>query len=124
MIADGAPAGERVHASVDSFPAAATTVIPAFVNLKIAELSDADPGPPILKFKTACVFGFGFSGLKIQSRAAITPEYAPLPAQSNNRTGTTRALFANPYFVPAAVAATCVPCPLQSTVPFPSLIDE
>ena len=88
---------------------AATTVMPAFVRRKIAELSDADPGPPILKFKTACVFGFGFSGLKIQSSAAITPEYAPLPPQLNNRTGTTRAFFAKPYFVPAAVAATCVP---------------
>ena len=109
MIALGAPAGERVHASVDSLPAAATTVMPAFVKRKIAELSDAELGPPILKFKTACVFGFGFSGLKIQSSAAITPEYAPVPPQLNNRTGTTRAFFAKPYFVPAAVAATCVP---------------
>ena len=109
MIALGALAGERVHASVDSLPAAATTVMPAFVKRKIAVLSDAEAGPPILKFKTACVFGFGFSGLKIQSRAAITPEYAPLPAQFSKRTGTTRAFFANPYCVPAAVAATCVP---------------
>jgi hypothetical protein len=53
VIALGALAGERVHASVDSFPAAATTVIPAFVSRKIAEFSDADAGPPILKFKTA-----------------------------------------------------------------------
>ena len=74
MIALGALAGERVHASVDSLPAAATTVMPAFVKRKIAELSAADEGPPILKFKTAWVFGFGFSGLKIQSSAAITPE--------------------------------------------------
>ena len=32
-MALGAPAGERVHASVASFPAAATTVMPALVNL-------------------------------------------------------------------------------------------
>ena len=32
-MALGAPAGERVHASVYSLPAAATTVMPALVNL-------------------------------------------------------------------------------------------
>ena len=53
MIALGALAGERVHASVDSLPAAATTVMPAFVKRKIAVFSDAEAGPPILKFKTA-----------------------------------------------------------------------
>ncbi len=53
VIADGALAGERVHASVDSFPAAATTVTPAFVKRRIAALSAADKFPPILKFKTA-----------------------------------------------------------------------
>ena len=53
VIALGALAGERVHASVDSLPAAATTVMPAFVKRKIALFSDADAGPPILKFKTA-----------------------------------------------------------------------
>ena len=63
-----------MHASVDSLPAATTTVMPAFVKRKIAEFNAADADPPILKFKTACVFGFGFSGLKIQSSAAITPE--------------------------------------------------
>ena len=109
VIALGAPAGDRVHASVDSFPAAATTVIPALVKRRIAAFMAAEPDPPILKFSTAWVFGFGFSGLKIQSSAAITPEYCPLPAQFNKRTGTTRAFLANPYFVPAAVAATCVP---------------
>ena len=74
MIALGADAGERVQASVDSFPAAATTVMPAFVKRKIAELTAAEAFPPILKFRTACVFEFGFSGLRIQSRPAITPE--------------------------------------------------
>jgi hypothetical protein len=53
VIALGADAGDLVHASVDSFPAATTTVIPAFVNRKIASLRAADAGPPILKFKTA-----------------------------------------------------------------------
>ena len=40
VIALGADAGERVQASVDSLPAAATTVIPAFVSRKIAEFND------------------------------------------------------------------------------------
>ena len=53
VIAEGALAGERVHASVDSFPAAATTVMPAFVRRKIALFKAADPGPPILRFNTA-----------------------------------------------------------------------
>ena len=99
-------AGERVHASVDSLPAAATTVIPAFVKRRIASFSAADAGPPILRFKTAWVFGFGFSGLRIQSSAVITDEYFPLPVQSRSRTGTKRAFLAKPYCVPAAVPAT------------------
>ena len=33
VMALGAPAGDRVHASVYSLPAAATTVMPALVNL-------------------------------------------------------------------------------------------
>ena len=60
----------------------------------------------MLKFNTACVFGLGFSGLKIQSRPASTPEYAPLPVQLKIRTATKRAFFAIPYWVPAAVDAT------------------
>ncbi len=39
--------------SMGSHPAAATTVIPAFVKRKIAAFSAVDAGPPILKFKTA-----------------------------------------------------------------------
>ena len=48
--------------------------MPALVNRKIAAFTEEDAGPPILKFNTACVFGFGFSGDIIQSRPAITPE--------------------------------------------------
>ena len=70
--------------------------MPAFVKRKIAELSAAEKPPPILKFNTACVFEFGFSGLRIQSSPAITPEYEPLPWQFKIRTGTTFAFFAKP----------------------------
>ena len=48
----------------------------------------------------------------------------PEPEQFKILTGTSVAFFAKPYAVPAAVEATCVPCPLQSTVPFPSEIAE
>ena len=53
VIALGADAGERVQASVDSLPAAATTVIPAFVKRKMAAFTAADAFPPILKLRTA-----------------------------------------------------------------------
>ena len=75
VIALGALAGDLVHASVLSLPAATTTTMPAFVKRWIAVLSASDFAPPIERFKTAALFEFGFSGLKIQSRPAITPEY-------------------------------------------------
>jgi len=118
LIAD---AGDFVHASVRSFPAATTTVIPELTSLSTASFKDVDLFPPILKLRTACVIGFGFAGERTQSSAAITPETDPLPAQFNKRIGTIVAFFAIPYLVPAAVVATCVPCPLQSRVPRPSL---
>jgi hypothetical protein len=71
LIAD---AGDFVHASVRSFPAATTTVTPALTKRSIASLRATDFGPPILRFKTACVSGFGFAGERIQSRDEITPE--------------------------------------------------
>ena len=48
----------------------------------------------------------------------------PEPEQFKTRTETMFANLATPYFVPAAVPATCVPWPWQSTGPFPSLIAE
>ena len=124
VMAFTADAGDLVHALVRSFPAATTTVIPALTSLSTASFKELDLLPPILKLRTACVFGFGLEGERIQSRAAITPEYEPLPEQFNKRIGTIVAFFAIPYLVPAAVVATCVPCPLQSRVPRPSLNPE
>ena len=74
VIALTAEAGDFVHASARSFPAATTTATPAFTRRSIASLRASDFGPPILKFKTACVRGFGFAGERIQSSAEITPE--------------------------------------------------
>ena len=106
MIAVGALAGDALHASMFSLPAAATTVIPALVSFRIASLRIVEADPPILKLTTACVFELVLSGERIQSRPAITDAYEPRPVQSRIRTGTTVAFFAIPYWVPAAVVAT------------------
>ena len=60
VIAFIAEEGDFVHASTRSLPAATTTVIPALTKRSIASLRASDFGPPILKLRTACVFGFGF----------------------------------------------------------------
>ena len=72
VIALGALAGERVHASEFSLPAAATTVMPALVRRRIASLRAEDAGPPIERLRTAWLFGLVLSGDIIQSRPAIT----------------------------------------------------
>ena len=106
MIADGARAGDFKQASLLSFPAATTTVIPLFVNLVTAASIVEEPPPPSDIFTTAWVFGFGFSGERIHSIPAITCEYVPEPVQPRTRTGTIVAFFAIPYWVPAIVPAT------------------
>ena len=97
VIAFTADAGDLVHASARSFPAATTAVMPALTTRSIASLSESDLPPPILKLRTACVFGFGFAGERIQSRAEMTPDVAPLPLQLRRRIGTIVAFFATPY---------------------------
>jgi hypothetical protein len=72
-------------------------MIPALVRRVIALFTAADFPPPRLRLRTAALFGFGFSGLKIQSRPAITPALVPEPAQLRTRTETKFALFAIPY---------------------------
>jgi len=52
----------------------------------------------------------------------MPPEIEPEPVQSSTRTGTMVAALATPYLAPAIVPETCVPWPLQSVVPWPSLI--
>ena len=106
VIAEGARAGDLVHASLLSFPAATTTVIPLFVNLVTAASIVDDAPPPRDMFTTACVLGFGFSGESIHSIPAITCEYVPEPVQPRTLTGTIVAFLAIPYWVPAIVPAT------------------
>ena len=83
--------------------------MPALTTRSIASLKASDLPPPILKFMTACVIGFGFAGERIQSREAIIPDVLPRPLQPITRIGTTIAFLAIPYCEPAAVVATCVP---------------
>ena len=52
-MALGADAGDFVHASTRSLPAATTTAIPALLTLSIASLKVVDRFPPILKLSTA-----------------------------------------------------------------------
>ena len=52
-MAEGARAGERVHASVLSFPAAATTTTPLLVNFVTAASIELEPFPPRDMFTTA-----------------------------------------------------------------------
>ena len=52
----------------------------------------------------------------------IAEELALPPVQPNTRTGTSRTDLATPQVAPPIVPATCVPWPLQSLVPRPSLI--
>jgi hypothetical protein len=53
VIAEGADAGERRHASTLSLPAATTTEIPSATARSTASFSDGDWAPPRLMFRTA-----------------------------------------------------------------------
>ena len=108
VIAAGSRAGEDEHASEASFPAATATGMPASVARRTASSTAADVPPPRLMLITAGVVPWSVIA---QSIPAITPDTEPIPEQSRTRTGTTVAFFATPYTVPAARAATCVPCP-------------
>src|SRR5688500_19416334 len=53
VIAEAARAGDRVHASVFSLPAATTNVTPSAVAVPAAPPLPTDAGPPALLFTTA-----------------------------------------------------------------------
>ena len=119
--AAGELAGEYLHASSFELPAAATNVTPSAMTRAAAELTENEYPPPRLMFATAGVPAVWLA--TIQSRPAITPDQEPEPLHDSTRTGTISADFATPHVAPATVPATCVPCPWQSSVPTPSLID-
>ncbi len=114
-------AGEYVQASVKSLPAATVYGMPASIDLLTA-LFSAPLGPllPRLMLATASTGATSVT----QSTPSITPAFEPEPPQSRTRTATRSTSLATPHFAPPTVPATCVPCPLQSFVPLPSLIAE
>src|SRR6266699_2598599 len=69
VSACGALAGDELHASCDSLPAATAYVTPALIELWTASLSAVEAGPPRLRLATAGSIRFRLS----QSMAAMTP---------------------------------------------------
>src|SRR5687768_4813503 len=94
-----ARAGDVLHASTFSLPAAATTSAPAFINRTHASSIACVAGPPSDTFTTAGLRRFA----AIQSSPAITPLIVPLPEQSITRTDTRLAPGATPYVAPPTV---------------------
>jgi len=76
VIAEGTKAGEKLHASEFSFPAATTTVSPLLEAMSMARVyAEERPGPPKLMLTTAgrC------PDVEIQSMAPTIQESEPLP---------------------------------------------
>jgi hypothetical protein len=95
-------------------------VTPAAIELTTAASSALETPPPRLMLATA-----GRTRCAVtQSTPAITPDVVPEPLQESTRTGCSVTDLAIPYVVPPIVPATCVPCPLHSFVPWPSLTAE
>src|SRR5687767_12862936 len=92
------------------------------MQLLTAESSADDAPPPRDMLATA---GWPARWLpRTQSTPAMTPEFVPLPLQLSTRTATSVTPLATPQVLPPTVPATCVPWPLQSVLPRPSLIAE
>ena len=121
VIACGTRAGETLHASTESFPAATTVVTPSWIIRWRAVSSVGLETPPRLRLATAGAPAPWWA--VIQSIPVRRSESVPLPSQPRMRTGTMVAPFATPYVLPAIVPAMCVPCPWQSRVPRPSASD-
>src|SRR6188474_2791347 len=113
-------AGELWQASAVALPAAIAYVTPAAIELTTARSRAFEMPPPRLMLATAGRTRFFVT----HSTPAITPELVPVPVQPSTRTACSVTAFAMPCVEPPIVPATCVPCPLQSFVPWPSLTAE
>src|SRR6266545_2038101 len=103
--------GESLQASVSSFPAARTTVNPAAMTFMTAvSTAGSVKLKPTLMFTTAGLVVPGSPSSQFRPRMKVSV----VPAQSPTLIERTLACLATPYVVPAAIAATAVPCPLQS----------
>ncbi len=110
VIASGTLAGEWVHGLGSTLSPATVYTTPEAIDLVTAPSRVALPGPLKLMFATA-----GLTALRVtQFTPATACDTVPLPRQPSTRTEWMRAPLATPWRVPAAIPATCVPCPLQS----------
>src|SRR5262245_57066743 len=117
VMASAARAGEVLHASLLSLPAAIAYTTPAATERRTASSSARSAPPPRLMLATA-----GFVWLAVtQSMPATTPAVEPEPEQLNTRTAYSITFLATPKVLPPTVPATCVPWPLQSLPFCPSL---
>src|SRR5213078_2058723 len=112
------PRGGVLQALALLLPASTAYVTPPAMEFRTALSSAEDAPPPRLMFATA-----GATKLAVtQFTPAMTPEMVPEPWQSRTRTATSATPLATPEVAPPTMPDTCVPCPLQSSLPRPSLI--
>nr|WP_112232237.1 hypothetical protein [Lentzea atacamensis] len=112
-MASIALAGERVHASSAWLDAATTYTTPDAIDLA----TEVFVVPLRLMLATA-----GFTALAVtQSTPAMSAANVPFAEQSSTRTCTRVTPLALPWRAPPRMPTTCVPCPLQSSVPVPPI---
>src|SRR5262245_58819585 len=111
VMAAAARAGEKLHASTESLPAAIAYVTPALMERMTASSIAWFTSPPRLMLATAG----GWKCAVTQSTPRTTPASVPEPWQSSTRTACSVTPFARPHVLPPTVPATCVPWPWQSS---------
>src|SRR5262245_42915257 len=92
VVVFAALAGDVLHASWFSFPAATATKMPDEARLFTAELSDEENPPPRLMLATAGLMPFVAS----QFNAEMMPDVEPEPLQLSTRTARSFTDFATP----------------------------
>jgi len=116
VIAVGSDAGEELHASLFSLPAATAVMIPALRIDASPALSEADLLPPIDMLATHLRPPGEVQFCSTLSMPLRMPLQEPLPRSPMILTLHTRAFFAMPYVLPAITPAQCVPWPLTSAM--------
>ena len=111
--ASGADAGERVHASVPSLPAATVTTMPRACNA--ATIRFVSSCRPDVSESDTTLGRPAASCSATHSSAASVADVKPAPLQSSVRSGWIVASGAMPNVAPQHEPAQCVPCPWQSS---------
>jgi len=121
VMAASTKAGEYLHESSFSFPAATTTTTPALVAAFTAVLvEELVPLPPRLML---AIRGWR-PLLAIQSKAELDQDNLPVPSSPKTLTPYTRARVATPNDLPAALPAQWVPCPCRSREQVEELLEH